>query len=71
MMPAQDGRNSDGRDAGAALERLVPLALECLNFAGKDKVTIRILPPGRKYFATLTSDSTGITREPFPEPHTT
>lgn len=66
-----DGRNSDGRDAGAALERLVPLALECLNFAGKDKVTIRILPPGRKYFATLTSDSTGITRVPFPEPHTT
>ena len=61
------GRKSDGRDAGAALERLVPLVLERLNFAGTDKVTIRILPPGRKYFATITTDSTGITRVPFPE----
>lgn len=62
-----DGRNSDGRDVGAALERLVPLVLERLNFAGTDKVTIRILPPGRKYFAMITADSTGITRVPFPE----
>jgi len=61
------GRKSDGRDVGAALERLVPLGLGRLNFAGTDKVTIRILPPGRKYFATITTDSTGITRVPFPE----
>lgn len=62
-----DGHNSDGRDVGAALERLVPLVLERLNFAGTDKVTIRILPPGREYFATIAADSTGIIRVPFPE----
>lgn len=62
-----DGHNSDGRDVGAALERLVPLVLERLNFAGTDKVTIRVLPPGRQYFATIAADSTGIIRVPFPE----
>lgn len=63
---SNDGRDSDGRDAGAALERLVPVALERLNYAGTDSVTIRVLPPGRKDFAMITTESNGVTRVPFP-----
>lgn len=64
---AGDGRDSDDTDAASAMEKLIPVALQQLLQAREDKITIRVLPPGRKYFATISSDANGMTRIPFPK----
>ena len=64
---AGDGRDPDDTDAASAMEKLIPVALQQLLQACEDKITIRVLPPGRKYFATISSDANGMTRIPFPK----
>ena len=64
---SDDDNDSDGRDTDTALEKLIPLALNALHHAGDDSVTIRVLPPGRRHFATISSGRVGITRVGYPD----
>lgn len=48
-------------DENAAVTKLLPVFLETLDRANKGSVTIRLLPPGRRAFASVSADS-GVQR---------